>query len=42
LLRGESVADFAFRRFGYTGQRIVRRQIETPEAYWALEEHRFI
>jgi hypothetical protein len=42
LLRGESVADFAFRPLAYTGQRIVRRGIDTPDAHWALEEHRFI
>jgi hypothetical protein len=42
LLAGESVADFAFRPFGYKGKRIVRRKIDTPDAHWALEEHRFI
>jgi glycosyltransferase involved in cell wall biosynthesis len=42
LLRGEAVADFAFRPFAYTGQRIVRRDIEAPGARWVLEEHRFV
>jgi len=42
LLRGEAVADFAFRPFGYTSERIVRRQIDQAEAHWALQEYRFI
>ena len=42
LLRGETAADFAFRPFGYSGKRITRRQIDTPDAHWGLEEHRFI